>query len=368
LPGFLALSASVAFFYWAYAIAANQPLAMLALVLLAGVVISLALTLVVAAFAFVMLRRLDPLGPRQCETGKDYRLQGQILPPVFALLAATHVEWHAQEPANKAGQIDVTIDASGRETVCFDRRCLIKVLRRIVRVGDRLGLFSLSLERTSPAQIVVSPRKTNYKRASFVGSATDLDMRPDLSGAAEGDLIETRQYQEGESAKNMLWKVAARTGGQRLIVRTEERVTGGKVALYFLASGPGDDAAAEFVRFFTGQNGPAKDWILSVSGDRKVYDPGKKAQVLEAIATTGAAEGCDWTGLAAFVRRAPALGVRTPTVVLGGELGDKSRDLLAKVAVKAKGSTILFCPCGKKRSTASLPGGARLVYPDGGAE
>ena len=46
----------------------------------------------------------------------------------------------------------------------------------------------------------------------------------------------------------MLWKVAARTGGQRLIVRTEERVTGGKVALYFLASGLGDDAAAG-VRF-----------------------------------------------------------------------------------------------------------------------
>jgi hypothetical protein len=362
------LGGSVGLFYWAYNIAANQPLAMLALVLFAGVALSLLLTLIAAAFAFFLSRRFEPVLLQHCEVGREYRQKGPVVHPILALLTAMQVEWQAQEPANKAVQIDATIDASGRENVRFDRRCLIRLLRRVVKVGDRFGLFRLAIEQTLPVQIVVLPRKKNYKRASFVGSATDLDMRPDLSGAAEGDLIETRQYQEGESAKNMLWKVAARTGGQRLMVRTEERVTGGKVALYFMATGRGDDAAAEFIRYFTGPSGPNKDWILGVSGDHKVYEPSKKSRVLEAIAMTGAVENCDWTGMEAFVRRASSFGVRTAAVVVGGEHGEKSRDLLSKVAARAKGSTILFCPLEKKRSAASLPGGARLIYPDGGGE
>jgi hypothetical protein len=366
LPGLLALAAAAALFYWAYRIEANQPMAMLALVLFAGVVISLLLALLAVFLVFLRLGRIDSIDLKQCEAGREYRLRAPVLPAALALFAPTRVEWEAVEPASKTTGIDVHLDDSGREIVQFGRRCVVHKLRRLFGVGDRLGLFRFAIAQILPVRILVLPRKTNFKRAALSGGASDLDMRPDLSGAPEGDLIETRQYQEGESAKNILWKVAARTGGQRLIVRTEERITGSKTALYFLAAGPGDDVAAEFVRYFIEQSGRASDWILGVSGNRKVYQPGKKAQALEALAMTGAVAGCDWKGLEDFATsQAPRFGVRVVTVVVGGELGETSRAIVAQIAAKAKGSTIVFCPAVRTSRPVSLPGRARIVYPDG---
>ncbi len=366
LPGLLAFAGAAVFFYWAYRIEANQPMAMLALVLFAGVFISLLLALFATFLVFFRLGSMDSVDLKQCEAGREYRLRAPILPAALALFAPTRVEWEAVEPASKSEAIDVHLDDSGREVVQFRRRCVVQTLRRLFGVGDRLGLFRFAIAQILPARILVPPRKTNFKRAALSGGPSDLDMRPDLSGAQEGDLIETRQYQEGESAKNILWKVAARTGGQRLIVRTEERISGSKTALYFLATGPGDDVAAEFVRYFIEQSGRATDWVLGVSGNRKAYQPNKKSQALEALATTGAVADCDWKGLEYFAtNQAPRFGVRVITVVVGGELGESSRAVVSEIATKAKGSTILFCPSCRRRPSVSLPGRARIVHPDG---
>lgn len=342
-------------------------MAMLALVLCAGVMVSILLALSAAFLVFVRLGRLDSVDLKQCEAGREYPSGAPIVPAALLFFAPTHIEWEVIEPANKSAAIDVHLDESGREVVRFGRRCVVRTIRRLVCVGDRLGLFRFAVAQSLPVRIVVLPRKTNFKRAALSGGASDLEMRPDLSGLAEGDLTETRQYQEGESAKNILWKVAARSGGQRLIVRTEERITGGKVALYFLATGPGDDVAAEFVRYFTERSGPATDWIVGVSGDRKTYQPGKRSQALEALAMTGSVAECDWKGLEHFAsRQAPSFGVRVATVVVGGELGENSRAFVSQVAAKAKGSTILYCPSCHTGKSLSLPGRAKVVHPDGG--
>jgi hypothetical protein len=365
--GVLALVALIGAIFWTYRIETNQPLFMLVLVFAAGLTFSSIAAVLAATIAFTNLQRNGRVELSPCETDTQIVMPYPVLHPLLGLLAPARVFWQAGEAGSNAPELELEIDSQGRERCSFPRRCVINYLRRLVVVSDHLGLFRFAIEQVAPSRILVIPRRRSFQRLNLDGAASDLDMRPDLSGAREGDFIETRQYQEGESAKNMLWKVAARTGGQRLIVRTEERITGSKVAIYFLATGEGDDVAAEFVRSFTEKNGHGFDWILGVSGDRTVYSRDKKALALEAIARTGCISEYDWAGLQNFTGcHAPRFGVRTPTIVVGGESGSEINGLLSLIAAKCKGSTIIFCPLGNLRSTSRLSGRVRIAKPVGG--
>lgn len=193
--------------------------------------------------------------------------------------AGVHVFWH---PLDR-GKLE--------EHIRFTRRGVWTNPTRMLRLGDALGLWSLRLQVEVPEVWHVLPARCRpspirWPRAAFAGDD------PGSAGRPEGDRIDFRAYQNGDSARYLAWKLIARRGEcAPLLVRSQEIVGSKMVGFYFLP-GTGDEAAAELMVHLLETEPLGACWTFGLRGVNRVFSGrGELTQARRAIvASAGASE------------------------------------------------------------------------------
>ena len=128
-----------------------------------------------------------------------------------------------------------------------------------------LGFSRFTWRVTQESELLALPRAGNIKSLPLLRSLTAEDGIPDPGGNPEGDRMEIRPYVPGDSVRNILWKVYART--RHLNVRLAERsVYHSSRTLAWLLSGPHDEAAAAVARVAVESGALGEDWLFGADG------------------------------------------------------------------------------------------------------
>lgn len=263
---------------------------------------------------------------------------GAICPAWIGWFAGLELRWTRECPE---GNIALPIELSlrkGRESVVFRSRMLADRVRRTVRWSDPTGLFVWSLSGMIPGPVRHDParRQGLLPRAFFDGSEGEIES-PD--GKVAGDLTDSRSYRAGDSVRRILWGAVAKQGGlaragNRLMVRSEERVISRRISVFFLP-GCDDEAAAGFTRSCLEAGLLGEDWVFSTTGLSHPIGraSGTVERCLEAIDRT-ASPAPEWSHslseLKAFAGEVRKSGIQTLFVMAGARflLEDPARERL----------------------------------------
>ena len=168
-----------------------------------------------------------------------------------------------------------------KENLNFSRRGHWHEPVRILHVGDALGLWKMQLEfRLAGEEYYVMPSRCctprdKWSRNFVTGEDSSKQGKP------EGDRIDYRLYQTGDSARYLAWKLMARRCPQApLLVRNPETVESPSVGFFFLP-GDNDEAAARLMVNLLEKGPFGPRWFFSL--------PGKKREIFEGRSIQGAA-------------------------------------------------------------------------------
>jgi hypothetical protein len=260
----------------------------------------------------------------------------RVLAKPIARICSVSSFWEVNQGLQPLTGPEVFFRSDGKEEIVFNRRCRIHSdesldiqVKRILVLGDPLGLFAFKIRTDLDVDILIEPSPFEAHSPSCIKSIADAaNAKASPSGSPQGDLSEMREYREGDSARLIIWKVLAKTGGQRRMVRVEERVEAQRCALYLFATGPGDDRAASFVKHFLAQKSVAGDWVFGVSGSPDVFCRGKGGDIFKKVVNQLSKSGLlarknDLiTDFKDFVDKSKRLRIENPVAVVGVDSED----------------------------------------------
>jgi len=366
-------------FRWGFAILILAALALFAvesyrfgneemLFLLIGLLSCLLISGILSGIACLSFRKVAPLSLSRPESGNTRYEGGRVSSFWLGLLAQARIRWVSDNDAPLP--VDVSL-ARGREYLKFNTRLIASSITREISITDWTGLFHWKMRGLIPGKVVVDPpiRTARLNRDFFSGSEGDLESP---SGVAAGDVTDARYYQGGDSVRRILWSVVAKQGGlahagQHLMVRTEEKVTSRRIALFFFPGGPNDDLAAGFARGCVEKDLLGKDWVFSTSvlGVKRPLhrQQGKQKMVLESIDATGGAGAppleTSLSELKRFARRIKQEGIGKTFVILDESLL-KGEGMIRKLTALAPDALFLAIS-GQSQGTVSYPRAIRRV-------
>ncbi|MEX2132475.1 MAG: DUF58 domain-containing protein [Pseudohongiellaceae bacterium] len=182
----------------------------------------------------------------------------------------------------------ISIGDGGRtviEEIVPHRRCKTGRIVRMFTVSDVLGFCRYCWRQGQSASLMALPRSNTINALPLLRSLTAEDGIPSSSGNPEGDRMEIRPYVPGDSVRNIMWKVYARTG--ELNVRLPERsVFHSNRTVAYLLSGGNDEAAAAVARVAIESGALGDNWVFSADGTETPCD--NRQSALEAIAASRA--------------------------------------------------------------------------------
>jgi hypothetical protein len=283
---------------------------------------------------------------------------GMLCRPWVPRFVRVRVRW---ENRGDDALMELPVDLSvsrGMEGVIFRSRMKIGGVRRVIRWRDATGLFVWQRCGTIPGTIRHDPERRRGVLPKFFYDASEGESESP-SGKASGDLTDSRNYQTGDSIRRILWSAVAKQGGlaragNRLMVRSEDRVTSRRVAVFFLPGGE-DDAAAGFVRSCIENNLFGDDLVFSTTGcpeplSRSKGDMGRFLEVLDATAVPSPSWDLSLAEFRVFARRVRSSGIQTLFVMgaasfLGGDHGREAAILALDrgtriLAVASKGEAV----------------------------
>jgi uncharacterized protein (DUF58 family) len=300
LPGAL-LAAGSGLALWYYGFRALDLLLLVAA--LACLAVLAICALAAAATAFVLRRALrelpTPALPERIETEAWLRT-GFVLPDWPLPWITLGLRW--DEPPHVACRLQPRIGGGAwLEEVRASRRAEVKRIERVIEIRDVFGLTRLRLRDVRDVNAWILPNPGKLRDPSVVVTRTGGDGDSHPAGSPEGDRVDIRRYAPGDSARDVMWKVFARTG--ILMVRKPERsFEPARQVNAYLVAGDEDEAAAAAARLALESGALGQGWRFGADGTRA--DAHELAQALHAVAASGDARGP--TGLGAFLDAAPA--------------------------------------------------------------
>ena len=283
----------------------------------------------------------------------------RLLPGWLAKFASAKSHWEFSQNGKSGCSIiepEVFLSQNGREKVVFRRRCRIKSgespevqVHRTIQIGDPLGLFCFRVRTKLVSDILVKPAPFDGHSPNCLRSIADAaNAKASVSGEPQGDMTEMREYREGDSVRLIVWKILAKTGGMRKMVRVEENVQAHRCALYFMA-GVDDERAASFIQqFLFYQKKVSGDWVLGVSGFAGALCRSSggsiERKVVQAVSQSGFLDATpeeQLEGFSGFLREIKRLRIENPFVVVGGA-EDRANDLLQKIRQDAPRCGVLW--------------------------
>ena len=338
--------------YASYSIIGNQALALLFICLCAVLVTSLLMTLMGLVAVKVNLGSFNTISVKDGFQGELIKIQESVVPRWTQWFCHVSIDWEVR--GLRANSIAVFLK-DGLENVTFNRRCFLKPegesnVTRVVTISDPFGLFSFTARGVCHAEIHVAPKREDFSAPKIRSIADSINAKASQTGSPEGDRMEMREFQEGDSIRHMLWKVLAKTGGQRKMVRVEEKVEAQRATLYFIASGVGDDRAASFAQLFLSQKSISEDWIFGVSGCEEVFARSKgnpTARAIEWISRSGSLEYSQerFAEFENFLHKIQNSRIRNPIALVSGSAGHPLTEQICKgILSRNRNVQILLVP------------------------
>jgi len=185
------------------------------------------------------------------------------------------------------------------EEVRFAERGCYDEIVRVFEVRDLFGLAAVRWERREAREIEIWPQMHGHP-PPFVRSFADGDEQFVPSRPRRGDLVDTRQYQPGDSIRLIHWKMFARSGIP--IVRTPEPSAAfERQMVAYLISDEDDDFAAQVARHALESGGLGRDWQFGADrGDAVATQIHEARRILAMSGTRPPRYGAD---LDAFLQR-----------------------------------------------------------------
>lgn len=218
-----------------------------------------------------------------------------------SLLPLVRIDWKIVFPDHI--ETRTRLDDSGQllEEIIPARRCLTDKIVRQFTISDVLGFCRFSWRLQQDNRCLALPKVSSVKTLPLLRSLTAEDGIPNPSGQPEGDRMEIRPYAPGDSVKNIMWKVYART--RQLNVRLPEKsVFHSKRTVAYLLSSENDEAAAAVARVALQSAAFGEDWSFGADGTDSTCDD--LATALQAVARSRAIDQKHSYGLDRFLERA----------------------------------------------------------------
>jgi hypothetical protein len=340
----------------------NQEFLYLAL----GFLCFLALSAILSVIAVLSIRTAAPVAfdciPQS--GGASYR--GGVVSPSWAQsIARLNVRWISGDRVLPA-EIELK---DGRENLCFASRMMEGNIIREVTVSDWSGIFRWRRSGQLDSPIRVDPPLRNARLAKDFYNGTDGDLES-LSGKACGDVTDSRYYQSGDSVRRILWGVVAKQGGlaragEHLLVRTEERVTSRRVAIFFLPGGDDDESAAGFARTCLEKDVLGNDWVFTTTGSRTPLKRDVR-KAIEAIDSTGGERelpmDVSLAEFGSFARQVGTSGIGNLFVIATSSVLE-DRAVVAKLVSTAPHAAILAISRGERPESPIKPIRTVIVEP-----
>ncbi len=224
---------------------------------------------------------------------------GFQLPPLnyFPLIK---LSWRVIYPDFIATRIRIAADGNLVEEIVPEKRCKTDLVTRLFTVSDVLGFCRYSWQQKQLVSCTALPRTNTVKPLPLLRSLTAEDGIPNPSGDPDGDRMEIRRYVPGDSVRNIMWKVYARS--RQLNVRLAEKsVFHSNRTVAYLLSSDNDEAAAAVARVALETGALGDDWAFSADGSETPASTLPTA--LEAIARSRAINTALSYGLDAFLKQ-----------------------------------------------------------------
>lgn len=203
--------------------------------------------------------------------------------PQFSYLPLVKLRWNVVSPDFIETRLSSAADGTGiSEWLLPTRRCRSRELVREFFVEDVLGFARFRWLLREEADLIVLPQSNNIRPLPLIRSLTAEDGIPDSGGDPHGDRMEIRPYVAGDSVRNIMWNVYARS--RQLSVRLPEKSVhhSNRTIAYLLSSG-GDEAAAAVARIALETGALGEQWAFAADGSDGV------AETLEEALTAVAA-------------------------------------------------------------------------------
>lgn len=222
--------------------------------------------------------------------------------------------------------------ANVQETVIARQRCQVDHITRHFAVRDVLGLARMEWEHQFDTAVTVLPREEQFETNQVLPSISDGDEDANPYGAPKGDRIEMRKYSQGDSSRDIIWKVFART--RKLMVRVPERaVTAQPRSCAYLIAASGDTVSANLALTILQRRMLGDNWAFGADGTPGLIT--SMGPAVQALSRSGnyAMHGPDeahTTGLSHFLQEAEARGYNNCLVFVPNRLTPPAPPLLSR--------------------------------------
>ncbi len=246
------------------------------------------------------LKRLErAIEPIKVEAG--YPNETGFILPVLNYFPLIKLSWKIIYPDHVETRVRVSEGGKLVEEMVPERRCKTERVTRQFTVSDVLGFCHYSWREVQHISCTALPRTNTVKPLPLLRSLTAEDGIPNPSGDPDGDRMEIRRYVPGDSVRNIMWKVYARS--RQLNVRLAEKsVFHSNRTIAYLLSSDNDEAAAAVARVALETGALGDDWAFSADGSETPSTTLPEA--LDAIARSRAIDTEYGYGLDDFIAQA----------------------------------------------------------------
>jgi hypothetical protein len=231
-----------------------------------------------------------------------------------------------------------------------ERGCSSHLVRQFI-VQDLLELFKLTLTHDTEKQILIIPAAARLSKCPQLPRQTSGDSQSSAAGNPVGDLLDIRDYREGEPARRIIWRVVAKTSGARYVTRTAEDASSPGRAYFFLP-GNEDESGAELARIIVEGRLDSEPWWFACAGSKGLLaGDQQKKDALEWIARSAeyrhAAEALIDGEVASWLTTARQRGVGALVLLVGqprdrGDTDELVQRVLRCQQIAANASMVLL--------------------------
>jgi len=219
-----------------------------------------------------------PLPGRELEAG--YAAATGFELPAMPWLPLMELRWQVVSPDNMPTRIRQD-ENSGRltEFITPPRRCRGESLQRDFTLSDVLGLARFTWRTRQQVRLTILPRTGKLQQLPALRTMDAADGIPGQTGTPVGDRMDIRRYAAGDSVRDIMWRVYART--RHLNVRLPEKsLFHSDRTLAYLIADANDEAAAGVARFAVENGLLGENWLLGCDGSQETANTVTRATTL----------------------------------------------------------------------------------------
>ena len=216
-------------------------------------------------------------------------------------LPLVKMNWKIAYPDKIETRIRTLKETTLSEEIVPSQRCMVKHVTREFMLFDVLEFCRYSWFQSQPQNFTALPQVNTLRTIPQLRSLNAEDGVSNPSGKPEGDRMEIRRYAPGDSIRDVMWKVYAKT--RQLNVRLAEKsVSQDTQTIAYLLSSERDEAAAAIARMAIETGALGEDWTFGADGSDLPCKDLNSA--LDAVAKSRAIEAPHEYGLDKFLQSA----------------------------------------------------------------